>query len=123
MKAKLLNIGLIISSLLGYLEWGKNNHQFLFESEWYILSNIFSKPLSVLHPFTVIPLLGQLLLLITTFQEKPSKVLIYIGIACIGILLGFMFIIGLISQNFRILSSTIPFLIIAIFTIKSFRKS
>lgn len=121
-KAKLLNLGLIITSLLGYLEWGKSNHEFLFESEWFVLTKIFSEPMSVLHPFTVIPMLGQVVLLITLFQKKPNKILTYSSIAGLSLLLGFMFIIGIMSLNFKILLSTLPFLILSFITIQYHRK-
>ncbi len=123
MKAKILNIVLIIFSLIGYLEWGTDNKSFLFEGEYEVLSNIFTNPEKVVHPFTVIPLLGQILLLITLFQKKPSKMLTYIGIACVGLLLGFMFFIGLIGMKFKILLSTLPFLATAVYTILYLRKA
>lgn len=122
MKAKILNLLLIITSLFGYLEWGTNNKSFLFEGEYEVLRNIFTNPESAIHPFTIIPLVGQILLLITLFQKKPNKTLTYIGIACLGLLLGFMFFIGITSLNFKILISPLPFLITAIYTIFYLRK-
>ena len=122
MKGKILNALLIISSLFGFLEWGHNNKMFLFQLEAEIVSKIFNDPKSVLHPFTIIPFLGQVLLLITLFQRSPGKILTYMGIGGIGILLGLMFLIGCISFNLKILFSTIPFLAIAYFTIRHHRK-
>lgn len=117
MKIKILHTLLIISSLIGYLEWGTDNKSFLFEGEYEVLKNFFTNPRKAIHPFTVIPLFGQILLLITLFQKHPNKMLAYIGIGCIGLLLGFMFFIGIISLNFKILASTLPFFAIAIYTI------
>ncbi|HAO06409.1 MAG TPA: hypothetical protein DCQ50_05325 [Chryseobacterium sp.] len=122
MKAKILNLLLIITSLFGYLEWSGNNNSFLFQSEYEVLTNIFTDPTKVVHPFTIIPLLGQILLLITLFQTKPSKILTYISIACLSLLLGLMFFIGITSFNFKILTSTLPFLATAIYTILYLRK-
>jgi hypothetical protein len=121
MKSKLLNIGLILSSLIGYLEWGQGNHQFLFQSEAEIISKLFTDPISILHPFTILPLLGQILLIITLFQKQPDRIMTYSAIACIGILLLLMFVIGIISMNFKILFSTLPFLILAFITIRHHR--
>ncbi len=121
-KAKILTALLIISSLFGHLEWGQNNQMFLFQAEAEIFTKIFSDPLSVLHPFTVLPLLGQLLLLFTLFQKKQSKLLVYMGIAGVGILLALMFFIGIIDLNFSILLSTAPFLVLAFLTIRQLRK-
>ncbi len=122
MKAKILNLLLIITSLFGYLEWGGNNSSFLSQSEYDVLTKIFTEPKTVVHPFTIIPLVGQILLLITLFQKNPSKILTYICIACLGLLLGFMFFIGITSLNFKILTSTLPFLATAIYTIFYLRK-
>ncbi len=122
MKRKFLNILLILFSLIGYLEWGTNNSSFLFQAEGEILSKIFSDPASVIHPFTLLPLAGQFSLFFSLFQEIPGKALTYLGIAAIGILFVFMFAIGLISLKFKILISTLPFLIVAFITIRQIRK-
>ena len=122
MKSKILNSLLIITSLLGYLEWSGNSHSFLFQAEAEILSKLFTDPISTLHPFTILPLIGQLLLIVTLFQKTPSKTLTYIGIGSLGILLAFMFVIGLMSLNFQIILSTIPFLCISAIAIRHYRK-
>lgn len=122
MKMKILNLLLIISSLIGYLEWGGNNKSFLFQGEFEVLKNLFSSPHSAIHPFTIIPLLGQILLLITLFQKRPNTILTYLGITCLSLLLGFMFFIGIISLNYKIFISTLPFLLLAIYTIYYLRK-
>jgi len=121
MKSRILNALLIITSLLGYLEWSGDSHSFLFQAEVEVFKKLFTDPLSVLHPFTILPLLGQILLLITIFQKVPSKRMTYWGIGCLGLLLGFMFFIGLLSQHFKIMLSTIPFFIIAFLVVKNFK--
>jgi hypothetical protein len=121
-KNKVLNSLLILSSFIGYLEWVKDKKLFLFQLELEIISKVFSDPASVLHPLIILPFAGQLILLITLIQRKPNKVLILIGIAGLGILLGLMFVIGLMSLNFKILFSTFPFLMFAILTIRYHTK-
>ncbi|MFC4740089.1 hypothetical protein ACFO3U_08785 [Flavobacterium ponti] len=122
MKSKILNFLLIITSLLGYLEWSGNNHIFLFKAEAEIFLKLFTNPLSVLHPFTILPLVGQILLLITLFQKTPNKTLSFISIAGLGLLLGFMFIIGLLSLNFKVIISTIPFIIVSVLAIRHYKN-
>src|SRR5690606_8621190 len=102
----------------GYLEWGKDNQAFLFQAEGEILVKLFNNPESVIHPFTLLPMFGQILLLITLFQKTPGKILTYLALGCIGLLLMFMFVIGLMSWNVKILISTLPFLMTAFFTIR-----
>ncbi len=123
MKAKILNLLIVHASLLGYLEWGKNNKIFLLQAEVEIVSKLFNDPTSVIHPFTILPLAGQILLVTTLFQKSPNKILTFIGIGEIGVLLGLMFVIGLISLNFKILLSTIPFLVIGYLTIRHHLKT
>lgn len=123
MKEKILNTLLIIFSLFGYLEWGGGNKTYLYQGEYEVLSKLFTNAESLVHPFTIIPIIGQILLLITLFQKKPNKALTYSGIACLGLLLGFMFFIGILGLNFKILISTVPFLVTAIYTIMYYRKN
>ncbi|MBK8627831.1 MAG: hypothetical protein IPN86_20380 [Saprospiraceae bacterium] len=123
MKSKILNALLIVTSLFGYLEWSGNSHTFLFQAEAEILYKLFTSPTSVVHPFILLPLIGQILLLITLFQKSPSKILTYISISGLGLLLGFMFVIGIISQNYKIILSTIPFLMVVVATVINFRIS
>lgn len=122
MKSKILNVLLIITSLIGYLEWSGDSSSFLFQAEAEIFSKIFSDPQSVLHPFTVIPFIGQLLLVFTLFQNKPSRILTYTGIFALGFLMIFLFVIGLTSMNLKITGSTIPFLAVAALTVIDLRR-
>lgn len=123
MKRKVLNGLVILTSLLGYLEWGAGNRTFLFQAEWEVLRRLGSDPLSVIHPFTLIPLLGQVLLVITLFQRRPGAVLTTVGIACLMLLLGLLCFIGLISLNIKIFASTIPFVSVAIAALFSLWRS
>lgn len=118
---KLLNLCLIITSLFGYLEWGQGQQSFLFQTEYELIFG--DKGLqNLLHPFVILPLGGQLLLLITLFQKTPSKALTYIGLGCLSLLLVFIAFIGVISFNFKILASTLPFIITGILVIMKYRK-
>jgi len=123
MKTKILNVLLVLTSPVGYLEWGGNNHLFLFQAELDIVLKLMNDPTSVMYPFILLPLIGQIILVATVFQQKPNKVLTYTGIGCLEILLVFMFIIGTMSVNFKILLSSIPYLIVAIYTIIYHRKT
>lgn len=122
MKSKLLTLLLIVTSLFGYLEWSENSHSFLFQAEADLILKLFTNPISTLHPFTILPILGQIMLLISLFQRKQKKLLIYFGIGGLSTLLVFIFIIGLISFNYKIVISIIPFIITAILSIRNLRK-
>lgn len=118
MKSKKLIFLLLITSLIGYLEWGGNNQMFLFQAEAEIISKLFADPKSVMHPFILFPMAGQLLLLIALFQKNPNILLVAVGSGGLGILLGFMFVVGIISLNFKIIFSTIPYIVVALYAIR-----
>ncbi len=122
-KEKLLNLALVVTSLFGYMEWGGDNHSFLFQAEAEVFAKFFSEPSAILHPFVLLPFLGQFLLLLSLLQNKPSRMLTFLSIGALGLLLGFMFIIGLISMKPMILLSCLPFLITAFFTVHYHRKT
>jgi hypothetical protein len=117
MKGKILNLLIVVSSLFGYLEWGNGNTMFLFEVERELFSNFLIKPLSVMSPFTIFPLLGQLFLLITLFQKPVNKWFTFIGLAFLAFLLLFILMIGIMNQNIRMLGSAIPFVLVSILTV------
>jgi hypothetical protein len=76
-----------------------------------------------MHPFVLLPLVGQLLLIVTLFQRQPYKRLTWVGTGAIAVLLLFMFLIGVLSVNFKILFSTLPFLVVAMLTIRTLIRS
>lgn len=123
MKGKLLNIIAILTSLIGFLQWGKGNSMFLFQAEAEVISKLFLSPGDVIHPLTVLPLIGQLLLLSTILQKEPSKILTLIGVCLLSLLLGLMFLIGLMDFNFKILASTIPFFVTVVFIFRYHKKN
>jgi hypothetical protein len=115
---KLLNACLFISFLFGYLEWSRVEHLFIFQAEWDIFKKTLIDPVSVLHPFTLIPFAGQILILYSLFQKIPGRIITIVGTACMGILMLMLFIIGMLSLNIKIAGSTLPFLILAFFILK-----
>ena len=114
MHAKILNTLLVLSSLIGYLEWSGNNQLFIFEAEREIILKLFTDTNSVIHPLIIIPIGGQILLVVTLFQKKANKIMTYLSIAMLGCLLYLMLFIGIFSFNYKIIISTLPFLFISI---------
>ena len=114
MHSKILNTLLVLSSLIGYLEWGGNNHLFIVEAEREIILKLFTDPNSIIHPLIILPIGGQILLFLTLCQKKPNKIMTYISIAMLGCLLYLMLFIGIFSFNYKIIISTLPFLFISI---------
>lgn len=119
---KLLNFCLLLTFLIGYLEWGKTSHLFIFQAEAELFSKAFDKPLEVLHPFILIPFAGQLLLLFTLFQKEPGKLLTFISLGCLSLLILLLFLIGLMSMNVKMIACSLPFIITGILIIRQYRK-
>ena len=122
MKSKLLNLGLLITSLLGYHEWGGDNSSFIFQMEWEVISKMLGDFSAGNSPFVIIPLLGQILLAFTLFQKTPSRRLTYIGIGMLGLLLFFIFLIGIMTLNYKTVLSFLPFVFLVVITIKHHRS-
>ncbi|NUM30954.1 MAG: hypothetical protein HUU47_01365 [Bacteroidetes bacterium] len=113
MKFKLYLVFALFASLVGYLEWG-NNNAFIYEIEFLFFSKIFTNPISVIHPFTVIPLIGQILLIILIFKNKPNKPLTIIALTSIAILFLMILLTGILSQNLKIVISVVPYFVFCI---------
>lgn len=122
-KKRVLILLLFLSTFFGYLEWGDDQSSFLIESELEIFSKGIKDPLSVLHPFTLIPFIGQILLLISLFQKAPKKWLVIAAIIGLGLLFGLILFIGIIGPNWKILVSSLPFWLISTLLIREFRRS
>lgn len=121
-QKKLLNCLLLLSFSFGYLEWGSNSSTFIFQAAFQFFSKLPNEPLSLLHPFILIPLTGIILILITFFQASPSRMLTLAGLTGMALLMLFIFFIGLISLNYKIILSALPFLVIAAVIIIGMRK-
>jgi hypothetical protein len=123
MKAKILNLCVLLTSLIGYLEWGRDMHMFLFQGEAEVVGKLFHDPMAVIHPLTLLPLFGQLILLYTLFQKTPGKILTYIGLGCLSLLLLFITLVGALSLNYKIVLSTIPFILSGALTVINTRRN
>lgn len=119
---KLLNLLVVLSFQIGYLSWGTSKSLFVFQGEALLLNKAITNPLAVLHPFIIIPFLGQLLLIITLFQKEPSKPMTFIGLACLALLMLLLLFIGISVPNGKILISTLPFLTVSILILRQHKK-
>lgn len=120
---RIINSLLLLTSLIGYLEWGKDNKIFLFQAEAEVISKLFADPASAFHPLVLLPLAGQLALLVTIFQNHPNRILTIVGITGIGILFAVILLAGMMGMNWKVVVSTLPFLATAFYAIIHLRKS
>jgi hypothetical protein len=113
-RQRLLNGLLSIAFLIVYLEWGKENSMYLFRIEYDILFSGTGKWKSFIHPLIFAPFAGQVLLLFTLFQKNPNWRLSTFAILLMGLLVFFIFAIGLLTANGKIIVFSLPFVILTV---------
>lgn len=121
-RKKWINVCLLLTSLIGYLEWGTGNHAFVVEVEAVLFLRNAGSHDALLHPVVIIPFCGQLILLFTLFQRTPARILTWIGLACLSTIMLLLFLAGLLSFNWKIIVSAMPFIITGILALKYNRK-
>ena len=119
---KLLNFSLLITSLFGYLQWGGGHHAFIWQAERDIFLRAGGHADAILHPFVLLPLFGQLLLLFTLVQRVPGRVPTFIGLGCLSIIMLFLLFIGVISRSAPITFSALPFIITGVMVLRGMRR-
>lgn len=119
MKNRQLKILLLISTFIGYLEWGTDQNSFIVQSEWEVLKKVPEDPLSLLHPFILLPVAGQLLLLFDIIKKNKGKKLSVIAIVLMSLLYLMILFIGLLDMNFKKILSALPFFILSFVIIRS----
>ena len=109
---RLLNLGLLITFQFCYLEW-PNHSMFVFEAEYDIFSKTESLFNNLMHPIILLGLIIQLLLLLGFVLKYFNKKINNIAVLLLSILVLFIFLIGVLDWNYKIITSTTPFLILA----------
>ena len=109
---RLLNLGLLIAFQFCYLEW-PNHSMFVFEAEYDIFSKTESLFNNLMHPIILLGLITQLLLLLGFVLKYFNKKINNIAVLLLSILVLFIFLIGILDWNYKIIISTSPFLILA----------
>lgn len=116
---RFLPLFIFLSTFLCYLEWGGGNSGFLVQLEYDLFFKT-SQPNSFLHPLILLPLAGQILLLLSVLL--PNRKLTLSGIVLLSLLVLMILVVGLLSMNLKIILSTLPFLALSIFYILKYRK-
>ena len=119
---RLLYIALALFPLLCYLEWGGTRSAFLFEAEYQVLFHPKEPGKTFTHPLILLPLAGQLILLIAACLKKPDRRMALAGQLMLSILVGLILIVGLLDLNSRIILSTAPFIIASVVFYRNYKK-
>lgn len=113
MKLKILSALLLVSTFPVYMEWGTDQSTFLIEAEWILVKKITTNPAEVLHPLTVLPLMGQIWLLILIFKKSYRNWHYYVSIGLLATLIGMVSLTGILSKNLWTILSVIPFWVLS----------
>ncbi|MEY3399291.1 MAG: hypothetical protein RL220_1885 [Bacteroidota bacterium] len=118
MNRKLINGLVILSSLLGYLEWGGGQTAMLGALEYDLLLGSLRKAENFFHPMIILPLIGQVLLLVTILMKKAPRILTFLGLACLSVIMIMLLLISVLDFNWKILASVAPFFGFAIWSLR-----
>jgi hypothetical protein len=118
---RFINLALLFTFLFCYLEWADRS-SFIFQAEYEFFFGGKDVVGSFSHPLILLPFLGQILLLITVFLRRPNRALSLTGLLLLCPLVFMIFLVGVLSLNWRILVSTIPFLLSTIIFFKYFAR-
>jgi hypothetical protein len=120
-KIRIIKIAIFISFLFCYLEWGGSQSSFIYQMEY----SIFSEDDNVsafTHPFILLPLIGQVILLVSIFLNERSRILTRISIIFLSVLVLMILLVGVLSLNIKIIASTLPFLLLSLYYFFSGKK-
>jgi len=111
---KFLPLLILLSSLFGYFEWGGGNSGYLGSLEYDLIRKGMSSS-ELFHPFILLPLCGQILLLVSLFY--PKRALVIAGILLLSVIMLMILLVGILSLNFKIILSALPFIVLSVFYI------
>ncbi|MEW5675835.1 hypothetical protein ABGT15_05940 [Flavobacterium enshiense] len=92
---QLVNIGLLVSFLFGYMEWGKDQHSFLYQIKYDLLFGQKNLLESITHPIILASLSGQLLILYCTVKNNSSKKLNVFGMILLSLIILLILLAGI----------------------------
>lgn len=113
-----LLIGILISFLMVYVEWGKES-EFLFQMQFDIFIHSANTFNILMVPVVFIPIIGQLLLFFSAFRNSDSKKTGLAGIIFCSLPVILVFIGGIFTGNLKMIISTLPFFIISFLYFRS----
>ena len=110
MSLKTIKILLLISFFFCYLEWGNNKSAFIFN----IVPTLFFENFSVgnfFHPIILLSLISVIIIIYSLFKKINLIIEKTLFILLTFLVLFFLFI-GVISLHYKVVISTLPFLIL-----------
>jgi hypothetical protein len=115
MSLRLVNILLLAGLSICYLEWGKGNSGLLIGIEYELFVQSGRDVRTFTHPFILLPLIGQVLLLVNCCLPQPRKWLTITGIVLPGALVLMVLLVGILAKNPKIIVSTLLFIGVSVY--------
>lgn len=110
MTLRLINIGLILAFLSGYMEWGQGNSAFVFDAARAIFTEADNLIGSLTHPLIISGLAGLIILIYCAVRPDANRRLNTIGILILSPVVLLILLSGGLSGNLKSVASTLPFL-------------
>ena len=110
MSLKTIKIALLISFFFCYLEWGNNKSAFIFDVVYTLFFENFSFG-NFFHPIILLSLISVIIIIFSLFKKIDIRFEKAFFILLTFLVLVFLFI-GIISLRYKVIISTLPFLIL-----------
>lgn len=110
---RLLNLGLLIAFQFCYLEW-PNHSMYVFEAEKEIFTKTENWISNFTHPIILIGLVTQIVLLLGAILPNINSKINTLSVLLLGALVLLFAVVGVLSLNYKIIFSTLPFLILTV---------
>ena len=117
MPCRILLIGILISFLMVYVEWGKES-EFFFQMQSDIFIHSGDTFNILLVPVVLVPFIGQLLLLFSAIKKPLSKRMGLTGIIFCSLPVILVLIGGFFVNSYKMIISTLPFFTFSFFFIR-----
>jgi len=108
LKQRINLLGIWISFLIVYIEWGKSA-EFLVEMQFDILIKAKSSLSILIVPVILIPFIGQVIIIYSAFKNIPNKKTGAVGIVFCAIPVVLVFLGGILTGRERMVISSLPF--------------
>lgn len=119
---RFINLSLLITFLFCYLEWPPNNSTFIFQGEYEIFTNTKNWVSNFTHPLILLGLIAQLILIHAVINPKINTKLNHLGVIILTPIVLLFFVVGLLSFNYKIMASTLPFLALVVYYVVLARR-
>lgn len=119
---RIISALLLITFLICYLKWGQDQGGLIIVLEYKLIFEQAKSAESLIHPLVIIPFLGQIILIWNVIRKRPDRRIALGGMISLGILVLMITLVAFLSRNLFMILSIVPFWIVSIILIRSYKK-